>query len=232
MPTKKIKHVQDTDIQPLETQKATGRLLFQPWLEFEIEIVGSLHCQAQQMAQVSLLLAAKAGAKLSAIKDRCEHGEWQKVIAALPFSSETARRYRALADELQDRMNECGNPFDLLALPEPEHFCLPEYADQINQIQQVTGEQTLRQLYFDWGICKTPKALGGYHPGKPPVIPEGETLLHMDACSALGRLLKELDAVALCDRRILPHLRIKELQVLEGDLVDALKHVRTVIKAG
>jgi len=150
----------EPEVLPPETKK-------RPPIAFSIESSVQWHHAAQQHAQIAVVCAARSGAELLKIKAQCKHGEWLKVIKELPFGKDTARKYRDLAEQLSERLQELGNgdAFDLLELPEPEQLSDPIYAEQLEQIHEVTGEQTLRQLYFDWGITKPPKK-AEYHPPK------------------------------------------------------------------
>ena len=220
--------VVEPEVLPPESKKTTA-------LSFSTEAAENWHYAAQHHAQIAVICAARAGAELNKIKAECGHGEWQKIVSSLPFSVSTAKNYRNLATQLADRLQELGTgaAFELLSLPEPENLADPIYAEQLEQINQVTGEQTLRQLYFDWGICKAPKQLGGARDPKPPKpLENGETQAHRDACELVFPLMDQLQALVIGDRRVIQHMTVKELQVFEADLVDSLLNVRNLIAAG
>jgi hypothetical protein len=126
-----------------------------------------------------------------------------------------------------------GDVFDLLELPEPAQLSEPEYAEQLEQINQVTGEQTLRQLYFDWGITKQsksePKPL---NLPKPKPLDPGETQAHRTATELIYPVMHGITRWLVGEERMVQHLTLNELKVLQGDLIDAKRVVDGLIKAG
>ena len=91
-----------------------------------------------------------------------------KFVQILPFSDETARKYMDLSVEWEKRTGQiptAGWNLDSKALLAGGSRTFMDLDDtQVAEISEATtqavGEKTLRQLYFDWGICKAP-----YHPG-------------------------------------------------------------------
>ncbi len=204
---------------------------------FSIEAAENWHFAAQHHAQLAVICAARSGAELNKIKAQCKQGDWQKVVKELPFSADTAKRYRDLATQLEGRLQELGSgdAFDLLLLPEPENLTDPIYAEQLEQINQVTGEQTLRQLYFDWGIVKPPKQLGGARESskEDEPLPPGETATHLAAKGVLGELQDKLFKFCLHEPSMqIQHLKLHELEKLHGTLLDSTREVAALIKAG
>lgn len=188
------------------------------------------HDAAQQFGRMAVLCAAKAGAELNQIKANCKHGEWLKIIELMPFSAETARNYRKLADQMTERFLEQGGEIDLLSIPEPEHLADPEYAETLRRVQRITGEQGLRQLYSDWGIMREPKALGGARDKKPTPLTQEQVqeFAEQDVLS----LITDIQTLCIGEDRKIQMMEVPTLRLLEGDLIDALKNVRTLIKAG
>lgn len=198
---------------------------------FSIKTSVQWHEAAQHHAQIAVVCAARSGAELNQIKEQCGHGEWQKIVKELPFSADTAKRYRDLAVQLQTRLHELGtgDAFELLLLPEPEKLSDPIYAEQLGQINQVTGEQTLRQLYFDWGIVKPPAKLGGDRrtdkDPKPPLAEQKRL-----ATELINGLQHDIQRQCIDDNtRKLHLLAPTQLKSLEDDLVSALLNVRELL---
>ena len=213
---------------PAKIKKATT-------VAFSTNTAVAWHNAAQQHAQFAVICAARAGAELNHIKEKCEHGEWQEIVARLPFSRQTSDKYRALATELESRLQAIGKAdvFEILELPEPAMLAEPEYAKQIEQINEVTGEQTLRQLYFDWSIVKQPKSeKKQLHLPKPKPLDPGETQAHRDATELIYPLMEQLRRWVVSDERVVQHFDMTELKTLQGDLIDAKRIVDGLIKAG
>lgn len=189
---------------------------------------------SKKFAKVSVICAAQAGAEFSKIKSDCPRGIWMRVLKTLPFSTETVRKYIKVAEELQARLSEENGGFNLLELPSPEELITGDHSDVVDLINQVTGEQTLRQLYFDWGIVRKAKALGGHHPkAGPPATPEQQLAFERKmATEAIGTLCYDIQALCIGEKRKIQLAEMPFLQLLEGDLIDAIKNVRTLIKAG
>jgi uncharacterized protein YidB (DUF937 family) len=101
-------------------------------------------------------------------KKELGHGGWMKFLAVLPFSDDTARRYMDLAVEWRERTGHvpvASGPVGTKLLEGGKHAAIDLTEDQIQeiteQVHQAVGETTLRQLYFEWGICKPPHRPGG-----------------------------------------------------------------------
>lgn len=139
--------------------------------------VGYLHHAAQQHANASVLCAAIAGAVMHAKKMVCKHGEfttWLETVAeANGITARTCRNYMAVADEMTTRLKALpkrkrvsflGDGSDspdskrpllqLLADMNPANLDELRAAAVAEAVREVTNDQTLRQLYFDWGIMK------------------------------------------------------------------------------
>jgi hypothetical protein len=92
-------------------------------------------------------------------------------LKVLPFSADTAERYSKLAEEWKQRTGQiphtCGISQEsgtALLSGDSKTFDLSDsqFREIVEHTQQAVGETTLRQLYFDWGICKPPHRPGGY----------------------------------------------------------------------
>jgi hypothetical protein len=139
--------------------------------------VGQLHEAAQQYANASVLCAAIAGAVMHQKKKSVKHGEFGDWIEALAdevgISRRTCTSYMALADEMAARLKELPKGkrvsflgaeledgatkrpiLQLLADLNPADLGSEQALLVADAVRDVTNDQTLRQLYFDWGIMK------------------------------------------------------------------------------
>lgn len=139
------------------------------------------HLAAERCGTLSVWCAAMAGAEILKKKKELGHGngffQWKK---NLPISERTADNYVQLAKQLEARLAqlpdeerrlllpaagraqaEAENGLSLLALPSPMDVFNPTHERIARVVSKVTGEKTLTQLYFDWGIMKPPAQLGG-----------------------------------------------------------------------
>lgn len=221
-----------TDLQPVE-ESNFARCEISHVCEVSLTKAVSLAEFSKKFAQVSVICAAAAGAEFANLKGQCQHGEWMKVLKLLPFGKDSVYRYMKIAEELQARLSEGDDSFDLLQLPNPQELLDGNHSALVDKINKVTGEQSLRQLYFDWGICKAP---GGPTGGKRDITPKTPKQLaevrRQDANESVGELCFDLQKVCIGNQRCIQHADIDHLKLLEGDLIDALKNVKELIKAG
>lgn len=203
-----------------------------PVVEVSIQKAVELVEFSKKFGQVAVICAAQAGAEFSNIKDQCERGEWMKVLKQLPFGKSTVYKYIKVADEFQLRLSQGEDAIDLLTLPSPQELISGDHSELVSKINTVTGEQTLRQLYFEWGICKAPKALGGARPVTDHTPKELVELRKQDANESVGALCTDLQKVCIGESRSVNLADIEFLKLLEGDLMDSLKNVRELINAG
>lgn len=136
------------------------------------------HFAAERCGNLSVWCAAMAGAELIRKKKDLPRGQFEPYKAALPFGRSTCDNYMNLAKKLEEKLlqlpedrrmallpelanaqkaTECA--LALLNLPSPMDVFNPQHERIADIIREVTSEQTLRQLYFDWDIVKAPKAL-------------------------------------------------------------------------
>jgi hypothetical protein len=126
------------------------------------------HAMAVRHSRIAIWCAACCGHELLMRKKEIGHGGWMKFLKVLPFSDETARKYMDLAVEWQERTGQiptgdwnlkpallAGGSRAVLDLTDEQFTEIAEHT------HQAVGETTLRQLYFDWGICKPPHRPGG-----------------------------------------------------------------------
>ncbi|QBG47842.1 hypothetical protein EGM51_10720 [Verrucomicrobia bacterium S94] len=217
------------DMQPIETGSDHYRTPMDIAVQRAIELVDL----SKKFAKVSVICAAQAGAEFARIKDHCERGEWMKVLNELPFGKSTVYKYIRVADEMQTRLAEGETAIDLHHLPSPEELISGDHADVIDRINAVTGEQSLRQLYFDWGILKSPEKTAVKKPAQDNNTPaQLAEIRRRDANEAIGSLCVDLQNICINEKRCIERADLDHIRTLEGDLIDALKNVRTIITAG
>lgn len=148
-----------------------GKLVAAAKAEFAeiLPAVERWHAMAIQHSRIAIWCAACCGHELLIRKKEIGHGGWMKFIKALPFSDDTARRYMDLAVEWKARTGQIphavrnlestailvGGSRAVIDLPEDQ------IAEIVEHTTAVVGETTLRQLYFEWGVCKAPHRPGG-----------------------------------------------------------------------
>jgi hypothetical protein len=155
----------EVDVAKSETEKVE---LYREEFAAVLPAVEHWHKMAVQHSRIAIWCAACCGHELIKRKQEIGHGGWMKFLKALPFSDQTARNYMVLAEEWESRTGQIPNAvwnLDAKALLAGGSKTFVDLDDaQITEISDATtvavGEKSLRQLYFDWGICKAP-----YHPG-------------------------------------------------------------------
>lgn len=216
----------------------------------ENEPVVKYHIAAERCANLSIWCAAMAGAEILKKKKELGHGNgfraWKE---KLPFSLMTSSRYVELAKKLEEKLTalpqeelaallpainqaqaDVENRMTLLQLPSPTDVFNPAHEKIAAIVKHVTSGQTLTQLYFDWGICKQPKPLGGFHPSDHQ-IPTGEARKKLHAETYWNAQM----LVALHDEgcinkswKYLPLERLMQIReicsIIARDLADVLKH--------
>lgn len=237
--------VVEPEVMPRETElttKAHGAGVQKPTtVGFWVTSAIKAHHSAQQLAKEAqikahqaVFYAAKCGAYLEQVKAKCSHGEWGAIVDDLPFGSTTSDKYRALAKQMVERLPN----INLQELPAPEQLADPSYAEIVEQVNEVTEEKSLRQLYFDWGIVKAPKTKPRTIPDpsnlkNPPEIPDGETAAHLAAKGCWVEIAQQIDRCGLAKETAnIHHLRLNELQDLKGVLIDLNAKVDGLIQAG
>jgi hypothetical protein len=160
------------------------------------ERVAKFHAAAEQHAGAAVYCAAAAGAVMLQRKKVIDHGRFLPWVRGLSLpdgrkiNERTSRRYMALAREMAERIKALPKGTRVSVLPEGASGRAPKLDSQqsilevlasfdpfrVNELRQeamaaamkqVTGEQTLRQLYFDWGICREPaRGYQQYYPRK------------------------------------------------------------------
>jgi hypothetical protein len=187
---------------------------------------------SKQYAQISIVCAARAGAEFSRIKDQCERGEWMKVLKMLPFGKDTIYKYIKVADEMQARLAETNDSIDLLTLPDPAQLMSRDHTELVEQINAVTGEQSLRQLYFEWGIVKQPTPTGGARKVDDKTPQELLSVRREAATQAAQNLCLSIQKICLNETRCIELVEPAILKQLAGDLMDAYSIVRQLEQVG
>jgi hypothetical protein len=203
-----------------------------PVMEVSIGRAIELVEYSKKFARVSVICAAQAGAEFSSIKGQCERGEWMKVLKLLPFGKSTVYKYIKIADEMQSRLTDGGEGLDLLNLPNPQELLSGDHAELVEQINAVTGEQNLRQLYFEWGIVKQPTPTGGARKVDDKTPQELSAIRREAATQAAQNLCLSIQKICLNETRCIELVEPAILKQLAGDLMDAYSKVRQLEQAG
>lgn len=125
---------------------------------------------------MAIVYAAMAGRELSECAKKVKHGGWEKWVEKnCEFTRMTAWRYMELAEKLRDKLANVThvlqtdgafpharvrNLVELLDRP-PSELLPAEMETLLTDLREATKGETLRQLYFDFGIASLPKPTGG-----------------------------------------------------------------------
>lgn len=204
------------------------------------------HYAAMRCGDLSIWCAAMAGAAIVQKKKTLGHGagflDWKKT---LPFSLSTSDNYVALAKKLDEKIkalpkadvdalfpeirkaqDETKQSLALLGLPDPMDVFNKDHDRIATLIRNLTNEQTLRQLYFDWEIVKRPKALGGARTPGEELSPEEEINLRKErAREEWGHTLKELEIMGIKEESWVM-LNKSEQEAILGVLEKVAKRIR------
>ncbi len=124
--------------------------------------------------QSAVAWAILQGVYLAHAKETVVHGNFKAWIKEkIPgVSYETANRNRKLAcairDELKNGARATFGPEQLLRLPYLHDSEREEVLGLIEKIEQLTDGRSLRQLYFDYEVCRRPDRKGGKTEPKEP----------------------------------------------------------------
>ena len=151
-----------------------------------VDELNTLHQQVSSMADEARLKACGAaqtaivlGCKLGILRDNTPHGEWEKLFKGserrikspnanhgchLDFSPETARKYIAVATQIQQQRLSPESAKALREVAQRQELC-----DADRQfLDSITPTETLRQLYLEMGIVR-PTKREAMHLEAPPV---------------------------------------------------------------
>lgn len=186
----------------------------------------------QVVEKEATMIMLEVGLAIEYVKEQLPHGQLEKWVKEnLTISRSHAQRFRELA-----RVFIKAN-----SIKEDEMFLLCDPANS----KEALGEK-LRQMAFDFLGDKTQAELfeqykikyqekGSPKPlnlPKPKPLDPGETQAHRTATELIYPLMAQLHKWLISDERMVQHLDMKELQVLQGDLIDAKRIVDGLIKAG
>ncbi|MFA7334831.1 MAG: DUF3102 domain-containing protein [Kiritimatiellia bacterium] len=193
------------------------------------------HRAARSSAAMAIVYAAMAGRELIEQRKKIKHGGWIKWVEKnCEFSVDTAERYQGVYQGLHEKLPNSARvrnlensdnssitkdlPVDSLLklLERPPSQLLPEETELLlTDIRQATEGQTLRQLYFDFGLATPPKPTGGAnmlhawlrkeYPGKPEYIETKFDKLPADVKEAWKKYLRERESAGLPEGMTLEH---------------------------
>jgi hypothetical protein len=126
------------------------------------------HAMAIRHSRIAIWCAACCGQELIERRKGIGHGGWLKFVNVLPFGIDTARKYMELAEEWKFRTGQIPTAIGIssenrakLISGEVIELQPSDILSLSEEVVGKVGETTLRQLYFDWGICKAPARPGG-----------------------------------------------------------------------
>lgn len=178
----------------------------------------------------------KIGLLMEHVKKELPHGQLNKWIQQnLTIGYRHAHRFRKLAQAfIEANQLKEGEVF---ALVDPANS-QKELADRLQQMAfDFLGDKAQGELLEEYGIrFRDPKPLGGDHGGgqaraEIAKAPSAEAIAQAAELD-VGALVEELRSLCISDRRKIHLVSLPLLRVLEGDLIDALKNVKALIKAG
>jgi hypothetical protein len=177
------------------------------------------HRAARSSAAMAIVYAAMAGRELIEKRKGIKHGGWLKWVEKnCEFSDCTAWRYMSLAEQLKGKIvgviDKSCSVQDLIGrtkfeaiiqlLDRPPSELLPAETEKLlADIRAATEGQTLRQLYFDFGLATPPKPVGGAnhlhaflkeaYPNKPEYLEKPLDKLPKEVQAAWKKHLREKD---------------------------------------
>ena len=189
------------------------------------------HAMAERHSRIAIWCAACCGHELLIRKKEIGHGGWLKFIKALSFSDETARKYMDLAVEWTERVGQIPTAVGISESDRPKlleggtrstlELTEDQFCEISEGIHQAVGEKTLRQLYFEWGICKEPYRAGGrMGAGGTRATPTAEEIRETYAAE-WKRIVQDLTQQGRTDKTYL-HLTDSELAVHRDGIAYAL----------
>jgi len=178
------------------------------------------------------MLMLEIGLSFEYAKSQLPHGQlipWIK--NNLTISQRHAYRFRELAQVFIKATNLKNDECLLLCDPANSKEAL---GDKLRQMAfDFLGDKTQAELFEQYKIKyqeKTePKPL---HLPKPKPLDPGETQAHRTATELIYPVMAGITRWLVGDERMVQHLTMQELKVLQGDLIDAKRVVDGLIKAG
>lgn len=192
------------------------------------EIIRHHEAARQHLAQ-SAVHAALAGLELQAARTEIPHGQFQKWVEDnFVFNADTASRYMRLADGIKRQISKASHVTlleDIFSAP-PSELSKTKRDQLISTLAKATGDQTLRQMYLDFGILKEPKPTGGYN-GRIDRTPEER--LKIKRAAAIKDWGKVYDSILNLGIKEPLFIELKKAEILT--LVDLFKDVVRAMEA-
>jgi len=189
----------------------------------------------QTVEKEATMLMLEIGLAFEYVKEQLPHGQLLAWIKKnLTISQRHAYRFRELAQVFIKANNLKSDEALLLCDPANSKEAL---GDKLRQMAfDFLGDRTQAELFEQYKIKYQEKAEPSepkplYLPKRKPLEP-GETQAHRDATELIYPMMFQLHKWLISDDRVVQHLDMKELQVLQGDLIDAKRIVDGLIKAG
>ena len=194
--------------------------------------INEKYVQFETVEKEATMLMLEIGVMLEAVKEQLPHGQLMKWVKDnVTISYRHATRFRELAQVFIKATNLNNDECLLLCDPENSKEALGEKLRQM--AFDFLGDKTQAELFEQYKIKYQEKA-----EPKPLNLPkqkplaDGETQAHRDATELIYPLIAQLNRWVVSDERVVQHLTIQELKVLQGDLIDAKRIVDGLIKAG
>ena len=194
--------------------------------------INEKYVRFETVEKEATMLMLEIGVMLEAVKEQLPHGQlmkWVKDNVAISYRHAT--RFRELAQVFIKATNLKNGECLLLCDPANSKEALGEKLRQM--AFDFLGDKTQAELFEQYKIKyqekSEPKPL---NLPKPKPLDPGETQAHRTATELIYPLMTQLHKWLIGDERVVQHLDLKELQVLQGDLIDAKRIVDGLIKAG
>lgn len=202
-------------------------------LSAAMEQINADYVRFQEVEKEATFLMLRIGLSMEAAKEILPHGQFKKWAEShLTIKYRHALRFRKLAQVFIEAQQLEADQIALLADPSHSQDAL---ASRLQQMAgEFLGEKTQGELFEEYGIRFRDKQKKQIQPPKDlPEIPDGETKAHLAAKGVWVDVADQINKYGL-DRETscLHHLRLNELQDLNGVLIDLKAQVESMIKAG
>jgi hypothetical protein len=203
-------------------------------LSAAMEQINTDYSRFQEVEKEATFLMLKIGITMEQVKATLPHGQFKKWTESnLTITYRHAHNFRKLAQVfIKAQQLEAGQ---MLALADPSHS-QDELTRKLQQMAfEFLGDKTQGELFEEYGIrFREGKKKGLPNPPKNlPEVPDGETKAHLAAKGVWVDVANQINKYGL-DRETscLHHLRLDELQDLNGVLLDLKAKVEALIKVG
>ena len=186
----------------------------------------------QVVEKEATMLMLEIGLTIEYVKEQLPHGQLEKwVNSNLTISKSHARRFRELARVFISANSLKNDECFLLCDPANSKEALGEKLRQM--AFDFLGDKTQAELFEQYKIKYQEKAEPKpLNLPKPKPLDPGETQAHRTATELIYPLMTQIQRWMVSDERMVQHLNMNELKVLQGDLIDAKRIVDQLIKAG